>query len=189
MLDTELKQEQLSNGQSYKSTKSGSAAMQAWALIISIIALFISLSNSGLKSKVDQLSSKLSNIDLTNVNSEIESIKTDLASVKIDSFKGYVDLTIPDVQEINKSFYVSELSARQNLTGVIVTGRIINPQMVTHLSATFKIRIAGQSREFLVTRISPGRSTGFEVYVPDVPVEKSNYGIVEYLRSTVSYYM
>ena len=98
-----------------------------------------------------------------------------------------VDFSVSSIQRINSSFLVAGLSLEQHLTGVKVKGEIINSTTLRYDKIKFQIEIANQKKDIYITRISPGNSTNFEVYVPDVPIENTRYGTIEYISSLVGY--
>ncbi|MCK4372216.1 MAG: hypothetical protein KAW61_03670, partial [candidate division Zixibacteria bacterium] len=60
-----------------------------------------------------------------------------------DSYKGRVDLTSSSAQHIEGTFLVSDLQVSEHLTGVNVTGRIVNTSSITHETLTFRIVMHG----------------------------------------------
>ena len=96
-------------------------------------------------------------------------------------------MLVSGIQEINNTFLVAELSLEPHLTGIKVKGRIVNSSSLSHENVKFKITVSKQSQEFTLNRVSPGSSTSFEVYVPDVPIKDTRSGEIEYIESMVSY--
>ncbi len=102
---------------------------------------------------------------------------------------GFVDLSSPDVADLKQQgFSVVKLEAEEYLTGVRVSGRMINTLSVDHMSPTFLLSVDGKEEEFTISRISAGNSTGFSVYIPDVAKESARYGRFTWLRSTTILY-
>lgn len=100
---------------------------------------------------------------------------------------GFVDLTVPNIQNIGDGFYVSQLSVEPHLTGVVIKGRVVNATSLNHSTASFIVTVAARSNTFTVNRITSGRSTRFEVYVPDVSLEETKSGTIKFERSMVGY--
>jgi hypothetical protein len=99
-----------------------------------------------------------------------------------------VDLAEPTIQSFDQSgFLVAELAVKEHLTGVKVSGRMINTRTVDHTGISFSLAIGGQSKRFIINRVSAGNSTGFSVYVPDVPKEDARYGEFAYLESNIHF--
>jgi hypothetical protein len=99
-----------------------------------------------------------------------------------------VDFTTSNVQPIDDKFLLVRAKQDKHLTGVNFLGRIINTQSVTYEDLIFKITVNSVSREFHIKKISPGHSTGFKVYVPDLDIKDARYAEIEYVRYKVSYY-
>jgi type II secretory pathway pseudopilin PulG len=100
-----------------------------------------------------------------------------------------VNLTIPSVQKIDTVFLVSKLTAKKYLTGVKVSGVMINSSSLEHNDARFRITINDVSREFAISKIKPGSSKKFEVDVPDVAFENLSEAEIKSLASSVSYFV
>jgi hypothetical protein len=100
-----------------------------------------------------------------------------------------VNLAIPSVQKIDTVFLVSKLSTKKYLTGVKITGLMINSSSLEHNDARFRITINNVSREFAIRKIKPGSSKKFVVEVPDVEFEKASQAEIRSLASSVSYFI
>jgi len=103
--------------------------------------------------------------------------------------KGLVDFTSSQVQGIGSGFYVVGIEMKQHLTGIKFSCRIINTQSVRHRNVTFKIKIGEKEKDFTINMISPGNSTSFTVYMPDIKPEDAHYGEITYQQSSVEYYI
>jgi hypothetical protein len=79
-----------------------------------------------------------------------------------------VDFTVDGAQDIGDGFLLSDAAQEEHLTGVKFKGRIANTRSTAISAATFMLLVAGQEKEFTISRISPANSTAFEVYVPDL---------------------
>ena len=101
---------------------------------------------------------------------------------------GQIDLSLSDVQEIGHGFMVVNLLVEERPDGVLVSGRMINGSSVPHTHIEFELALAGQSKSFHITRISPGNSTGFSVALSDVSVANSGTARIQLVRSTLSYF-
>ena len=91
------------------------------------------------------------------------------------------------VRPIGHGFMVSKLAAVERPTGVRVKGRVINTSSIRHRDLEFRIALGERSEVFVVSLISPGNSTGFQVMIPDATLHGSSIAEIEYLRSTVTY--
>jgi hypothetical protein len=160
--------------------KSKSTKISILAMILSIVAISIT---SFLYYRVNDLDNRLREIGKLQLETWI-GIRSDLNKTRNIS----VDFTVPNAQDIGKDFKVANLSVEQHLTGVKIKGRVINATSLRHDNLKFKITIAEKEKDFWINRISSGNSTTFDVYVPDVPLDKAQYGTIEYLESTVSFY-
>lgn len=98
-----------------------------------------------------------------------------------------VDLTSSSIQRIDNAFLVSDLSMEKHLSGLKVSGRVINVQAVRHTNAQFTLSIDKQKKDFEINMISPGNSTVFSVYIPDIP-ENTKLATIEYKQSIIGYH-
>lgn len=117
----------------------------------------------------------------------------ELASLRLlqslNDSKGFVDLAEPSLQDLGQAgFHVGGLAVEEHLTGMKVSGRMINTQSVDHTNITFELTVGASTKQFTVNRVSSGNSTTFTVYLPDVSKEDARYGRFAYQNSTVSYY-
>jgi len=132
--------------------------------------------------------------ELTELQSKVASNETEISTIKLlrstGQSKGFVDLAEPTIQDLEQSgFYVVKLAVEEHLTGVKVSGRMINTQSVDHTNITFELTVGGQSKQFTINRVSKGNSTAFSVYLPDVSKEEARYGWFAYLNSTLTYFI
>jgi len=141
-----------------------------------------------IQNKSDSLALKVSSMDGIIATLESRSELNELMDDLERDLKGSVDLSTQDIQDIGHGFKVVGLSVTEHLTGVKVKGRIINATSLAHESLIFKITIGAQTKEFSISRISSGHSTGFNVYLPNVPTDRTSYGKIEYVRSFLRYY-
>ena len=99
-----------------------------------------------------------------------------------------IDFTVPSVQALSdRRFAVAELSQEEHLAGIKFSGRIINMTAVDFEGVTFELRAAGEGKNFTISRISSGDSTGFEVYVPDLSAAGARIGQILFRSGMVSY--
>jgi hypothetical protein len=102
---------------------------------------------------------------------------------------GLVDLAEPTIQDLEQAgFFVASLAVKEHLTGVKITGRMINTQSVDHTDVTFELTVGEESKQFTINRVSSGNSTGFSVYLPDVPKEDARWGVFE-RRSSMIFFL
>lgn len=146
------------------------------ALVLSIIALFLSISGIFL-----WLVTLTIMPDTDALNNRVNRLEYQLELIE----KNPINLTVPNVQDIDNDYKVTIESVEQHLTGVRVKGRIINSTTLDNEDLSFKIKISNQSQDFYINRISAGNSTGFEVYVPNVPIDQTQYGEIIFVESIV----
>jgi len=162
--------------------------------ILVILALVVSVSAMAesiwLHSKSNSISSRMESLQnqVSDLSNTIYSLKVDILALRYASQKGSVDLTIPAIQDIGDGFMAAHLSVEQHLTGVKVKGRIINSTALDHENIKFRIALAEETKEFIINRISSGNSTGFAVYIPGVPIDKTRYGTIQYIESGGVYF-
>ena len=101
--------------------------------------------------------------------------------------KGHVNLTHVGYAPLDETFILSRPEVTQHLTGVKVSGRIGNTSAVIHTNITFRIYMTGGSNRFTIGRVSPGSSTPFSVYVPDVSLENSKEAWITCETSSIQY--
>lgn len=122
-------------------------------------------------------------------NSKIEDLSIRLLPVYYDyliSEDGYkVDFTATEAQDVGDGFYLVRAEQEEHLTGLKYKGRIINTKSVQHRNVTFKLIVGSLEKEFMINQISPGNSTAFEVYLPDVTPEAGRYGQIQYQQSSL----
>jgi hypothetical protein len=99
-----------------------------------------------------------------------------------------VDFSVATIQQLADGFLLSQASQDEHLTGMKFRGRIVNTQSVAHHNVTFTISVGDQSKEFVINKISPGNSTGFDVYLPEISADKARFADITYVSSSVSYY-
>ncbi len=122
---------------------------------------------------------------------KIQSLEKDIEILvqKTADKKRLINLTIPNIQKIDDIFLAAKLSSETYSTGVKVTGLIINSTALGQENAKFKITIGEQSREIpAISSIPPGSSKKFEVYVPDVSIDKAASAQIQHMESSISYY-
>ena len=175
------------------------------AVLVGLIALAIGIAlgiiwskyindYSGLVKQVDELKRNTTKLyaDLEEINGKVVENHKAIIKVALDNIlqkNGNVDFTSSQIQDIGSGFSVVSLEMKKHLTGIKFSGRIINTQSVRHKNATFMIKVGDKEREFTINMISPGNSTAFRVYVPDVKPEDAQYGEIHFKRSTVVYYV
>ena len=177
-----------------KSNKEKSTSKNNMTIIISFIAIIISfyalfriyeVNKEFTYFKDEQFSNKLK---IDSLKNQLSDFQLKFLIEKLKNTKGLVDLTSSSIQEIGDGFMVVDLDLKQHLTGIKVFERIINYTALNHQNVNFSIKIGEQEKSFFINRISSGNSTRFSVYIPDVPVEKTNWATIKYHKSTVSYY-
>ena len=136
--------------------------------------------------KIEELERKSEELERKVANLE-RSVRTLLDSLDWARGWGWVDLSRPTLQVIRPGYSVGQASLEQHLTGVRVRGIILNETAVAQESANFRLTIDGQHQEFFIQRLEPGSASAFEVYVPDVPLDKTRIGKFSYQGSTARY--
>ena len=132
---------------------------------------------------------QISELRYSVAQSKAKDIEIDESIKEIRAKSQVVDFTISSIQDLDRGFMLSSAAESEHLTGIKFTGRIINTQSVKHKSVTFKITVLSVSKEFTINQISSGNSTKFSVYIPDIKAEKARYAKIEYIRSSVTFYV
>lgn len=161
--------------------------MAKTAIALSFIALFSFIVISAIEiNKINVMRHDIARLYATS-----DSLASRLSNIELQDFlqnmEGIVDLSESVVQPIGNGFLAVKLEANEHLTGLKISGRIINTQCVAHETVKFKLQIAGQSKEFTISRISPGNSTAFSVYIPDVAIGESRVAKISYIESMIRY--
>lgn len=163
------------------------------AVLVSILVGLIFL--RGLRADNEELraSSLLLKLDVDTLRSQVEKLQADLESVKLriqlQGLTGVVDLTETSLQSVGEGFSVGRLEVTKHLSGVKITGIILNASSVDHSQLRMKVTVLGKEKEFNVTKVRSGRAAKFSVYVPDVKAEEAQLAKLEYVRSTVGYFV
>lgn len=106
-----------------------------------------------------------------------------------ESWGKKVLLTNPGVQKVDTVFLVSKIKAEKYLTGIKIHALMINSSSLEHKDARFRITVNNKSREFAISKISPGSSTKFVVEIPDISLENAEEADIKTLASSVSYFV
>ncbi len=133
-----------------------------------------------LSQKVDAIERKLPIIE-----KDTGSVKEEIKKAKE---KMYVNLTVPAVQRIDSDFMVAKLSVSPHMTGVKISGRIINATPLPQENLKFRITVSEKSTEFNINKLKPAGSKPFEVYIADLPSDKATTARFERLESAILYY-
>jgi len=120
--------------------------------------------------------------DLSMLKTKMELLNTKMNRIALGNEPASVDLTSKNVQKINESFTVSIDEVEPHLTGIKIRGEIINTSGLTHRNIKFDVTVAEQTKELhILEEIKSGYSRNFDLYIPDVPIEKSKYAKIEYI--------
>jgi hypothetical protein len=158
-------------------------------LIIALFYFWITLNDRIVQIIVENFSIKS---DMSNLKKEINRLETNLKY--IDDKMNYnfgvktVDLTKPDAQDVGSGFFVCNLDMKEHLSGIKLSGRMINTLSVVHTNVNFSVKLGTQEQDFTINLISPGNSTAFTVYIPDVKSKDTSYGQFSYRSSAIRFY-
>jgi hypothetical protein len=134
-------------------------------------------------------SSKLSKNDetISSIKKTQDDLRKEIGQLKtVQTDRNLLHTGTPEPQEIGHGFLVTYLDAQPNNTGVTLSGYIINTAYIQHSNATFRIKVAGQSKPLIITQIEPSGSYRFEVNFPEIPIAKASHCYIEYESSAVS---
>lgn len=162
-----------------------------FVVAIASSAIVIFKSNYEFEKKITELEEKLSKQqkEIDSIHEKNNKLKDGLVAyfTEMESKEGAVNLTSDGLQDIGKGFTVGKIELKQHLTGVKVSGIIINSTSLNHNGATFRIKIAKSVQSFTVNEINSGASSPFSAYIPDIKIQETNFGNISYDNSTVSY--
>lgn len=172
----------------------------AIAGVLIVVAIFAWESQQARMSQeeIARLESRIARAEVTAVpaggriaklNEEVSNLKSRLnISDFLSGLPGQVNLTKTNFQSIEEGFSVRVTNVGRHLSGVKITGSVLNQQGVTHEHAVFQVTVGKQKNEFTIRWIRPGFAAKFSVIVLDVKVEEARYAKFEYQRSLLSYY-
>ena len=98
-----------------------------------------------------------------------------------------VDLGNSKLQHLRHGFAVSELKIERQDAGVAITGRMINAGSLRYRDATFRLKVGANSKEFVISSLSPGSSGEFGVVLANVPMENARTATFSLVSSAVEY--
>src|SRR2546427_3084858 len=91
------------------------------------------------------------NRKVTQAIEAIESIKLRVGLVEFQTkIPGTVDLAKTTFQPIEDQFDIAISNVTKHLTGIKVTGQILNGQAITHTQAEFRVSVGEHSNEFTI---------------------------------------
>lgn len=171
-------------------------------VILAIIALLCIAAVAALGfERINQIEQTNATLELALAESQgiVQDVQTKLAKLEektqevvidhlIRKLGNIVDFSNPNVQEIGEGFFVVKASQEEHLTGIKFNGRIINAQSVRHKNVSFKLTVDDKPVDFSINQISPGNSTSFSVYVPELKAENARYAKIEYQSSRMEFY-
>jgi len=128
------------------------------------------------------------------LETQVKKIKDDILDLKVDMIMSRyeastIDLTETKSQKINDDFIISVEKVESHLNGIKIVGTILNKSSIGHDNIEFNFKVAEQTKKLnIIEKISPGYSRKFELYIPDVPTDKSGEAEVSYISSILHYY-
>lgn len=126
--------------------------------------------------------------DYLSLPQRISALENQVASMSNNN--KFVTLASPVMQPTNSPLFNAKITGvEEHLTGVTISGRLLNVSSVTYGNAQFNVSISDKSNMFYIPSIAPGSACDFSVYIPDVPIKDAKYAIIKEGDSTVSYHM
>jgi hypothetical protein len=98
-----------------------------------------------------------------------------------------VDLGKSGWQPIGKGFYLVDVAALPQGTGVRIRGKIINTTAVVHENLVFQARIKKSTGTISIARAAPAVAVPFEITLGDVPPAEGKKAFIELESSTISF--
>src|SRR2546428_4035207 len=156
-------------------------AAYAYTLSTQLLILRTQLSELGAKADKDHQ-------DIVKLRADLDGLQARVGwNEVLAESQGSVDLTKTNFQPLEGGYGIAISGVTSHLSGVKISGQILNTQAVTHIQAKFKVKLGGQENEFTLSRIRPGYASKFSVYVPDVKAKDARFAKFEYQESTLSY--
>lgn len=166
-------------------------------LVLFGLFIFLSFQIRGLKQEIPALKRTIFDLSFAEeavrlVKLDINELKEEVTDLRIKMFFGkpaLISLTSESYQKINESFTVFIDEVEPHLTGIKIKGGIINTSGVAHENIKFDVTVAEQTKELnILKRINSGYSRNFELFIPNVPVEKSEYATIKFVNSVMAWY-
>lgn len=101
--------------------------------------------------------------------------------------EGGVDLSIPSFQIIDHNYSAGKFNVTQHLDGIKVNGIILNTKSVGSVDSEFEITVNGQTQNFQIKNIPSGYASSFNVFIPNVPIDKARWGNIKYIKGQIKY--
>ena len=92
-------------------------------------------------------------------------IEMDIWNLKYNRLS-YIDLSSTNFQTINSDFSVMPETVEAHLSGIKISGKILNTSSVDQSDIKFKVVIGNESKEFeIMKKINSGYARPFEIYI------------------------
>lgn len=121
------------------------------------------------------------------LDSLVKTVKGKLWLHTVQASAGVVDLTVSSAQELEEGFALIDASMVQHLSGVKISGGILNTTSLHYPDVEFEILIGTESKKFTVFNVRPGNARRFQVYIPNVDAQALQFCSLNYVRSNISY--
>ena len=120
---------------------------------------------------------------------DVNDLKIKLLDITIFGKPALIDLTSQKAQKIDDKFTIFIDEVEPHLTGIKIKGGTINTSGIAHKNIKFSVTVAEQTKELhILEEIKSGYSRNFELYVPNVPIEKSKYAKIKYNSSLMAWF-
>lgn len=140
-------------------------------------------------------------VKITNLEERIDSLKSEndrlknlihaghaefLEYKKQSTLGSVIDLYSKSMQKIGEGFFIVGLETSTGLTGLKLSGRVINSTSLKHENIRFKMTIGNESGELHVPMVSAGNSTEFKTDIPGASKDAKT-AVVRYVSSSVQF--
>ncbi|MBF0548965.1 MAG: hypothetical protein HQK60_00380 [Deltaproteobacteria bacterium] len=99
--------------------------------------------------------------------------------------KGMVRLNDKDMQRIDETFLVAQLTATAQGTGIKLSGLVINSSRLDYRAVKFLVSVSSQSTEIYLGELAAGGTANFDVSLPNLSPSTTKSARVTYLTGGV----
>jgi hypothetical protein len=100
---------------------------------------------------------------------------------------GDVDLSTQSLQKITDELKAGRFIVTQNLDGIKVNGVILNMTAINYKNLELEITVNNESKTINIMSIPAGSGSYFNVYIPNVPINKSRWANIKFKNGLINY--
>lgn len=137
-------------------------------IVINVAAIFY------FYTKMESINNSIYRIEQANatISQDITVLRS---MVLFEDKRSMVDLSEKSAQSIEDGFYITNLSIQPHMSGIKITGEIINSRSLEYSGATLKLDIMGSEKSIFINKIKPGFSSRFSTIMLNVDPKNTRY--------------